>query len=55
MWSATLLDSFDLAILEFLAAHRSPALTAIPMMLGVLGTAAVPMGLLVLIAMGIAL
>lgn len=54
MWSATLLDSLDLAILEFVAAHRSPALTAVPMTLGVLGTALVPMGLLVLIALVVA-
>lgn len=54
VWTATPLDNVDLAILEFLVDHRSPTLTAVPMWLGILGMQFVPMGLLVLVALVLA-
>lgn len=46
MWSAPLLDSLDLSILEFFAAHRNPVFDAVPVALGVTGTDASAMALL---------
>lgn len=50
MWSATLLDRWDLAILEFFAAHRTPAVDSVSVALGVTGTDSVALGLLTLAA-----
>ncbi|GAB96871.1 hypothetical protein KILIM_051_00130 [Kineosphaera limosa NBRC 100340] len=48
MWSLPRVDAFDLSILTFFVDHRSDALTAVPMALGLLGTSAA-MGLVVLL------
>ncbi|MDO5711000.1 MAG: phosphatase PAP2 family protein, partial [Micrococcales bacterium] len=51
MWSAPLLDAADLAILQFLAAHRTDWLTSIPLTIGVLGTSSWVIGPLALVGL----
>lgn len=53
MWSAPLLDSLDLSILEFFAAHRNPVFNAVPVALGVTGTDASAMALLTVVAVAV--